>query len=98
MNGPIGRLLGIARPELPRLALAVLAGVGAAASSIGLMATAAWLISRAAQHPPVLYLMVAIVAVRFFGVARAVFDESSAKRIVGSHVSSSFFRQAFLTA
>lgn len=73
MNGPIGRLLGIARPELPRLALAVLAGVGAAASSIGLMATAAWLISRAAQHPPVLYLMVAIVAVRFFGVARAVF-------------------------
>ena len=73
MNGPIGRLLGVARPELPRLALAVLAGVGAAASSIGLMATAAWLISRAAQHPPVLHLMVAIVAVRFFGVARAVF-------------------------
>jgi thiol reductant ABC exporter CydC subunit len=73
MTGPISRLLGIARPELPRLALAVLAGVGAAASSIGLMATAAWLISRAAQHPPVLDLMVAIVAVRFFGVARAVF-------------------------
>jgi thiol reductant ABC exporter CydC subunit len=73
MTGPVGRLLGIARPELPRLALAVLAGIGAAGSSVGLMATAAWLISRAAQHPPVLYLMVAIVAVRFFGVARAVF-------------------------
>src|SRR4029453_7688823 len=73
MTGPVGRLLGIARPELPRLALAVLAGIGAAGSSVGLMATAAWLISRAAQHPPVLYVMVAIVAVRFFGVARAVF-------------------------
>ena len=72
MTGPAARLLRLSRPQLPRLALALLAGIGAAASSIGLMATAAWLISRAAQHPPVLYLMVAIVAVRFFGVARAV--------------------------
>jgi thiol reductant ABC exporter CydC subunit len=70
---PALRLLAIARPELPRLALAVLAGLGAAGSAVGLMATSAWLISRAAQHPPVLYLMVAIVAVRFFGIARAVF-------------------------
>ena len=37
------------------------------------MATAAWLIARAAQHPPVLYLTVAIVAVRAFGISRGVF-------------------------
>ena len=39
---------------------------------IGLMAASAWLISRAAQHPPILYLTVAIVAVRAFGIGRAV--------------------------
>jgi len=50
--------------------LAVLAGVGAAGAGVGLMATSAWLISRAALHPPVLHLMVAIVAVRAFGISR----------------------------
>ncbi|MFG1605178.1 thiol reductant ABC exporter subunit CydC [Actinoplanes sp. NPDC049265] len=52
--------------------VALLAGTGAAASGVGLMAVAAWLISRAALHPPVLHLMVAIVAVRAFGLARGV--------------------------
>jgi ATP-binding cassette, subfamily C, bacterial CydCD len=55
-----------------RLAFATLLGIGAAASATGLLLTAAWLIARAAQHPPVLYLMVAIVAVRAFGIARGV--------------------------
>jgi thiol reductant ABC exporter CydC subunit len=48
-------------------------GVVASMSATGLLLTSAWLISRAAEHPPVLYLMVAIVAVRTFGVSRAVF-------------------------
>jgi len=48
-------------------------GVAARASSVGLLLAAAWLIVRAAQQPPVLYLMVAIVAVRFFGISRSVF-------------------------
>lgn len=52
------------------LLLAVVAGVGAAGASVGLMAVSAWLISRAALHPPVLHLMVAIVAVRAFGISR----------------------------
>ena len=60
------------RPALAGLLLAVLAGVGAAGASVGLMATSAWLISRAALHPPVLHLMVAIVAVRAFGLGRGV--------------------------
>lgn len=60
----------LAGPIRGRLALAVLAGVGAAGAAVGLTATSAWLISRAAERPPVLYLMVAIVAVRAFGIAR----------------------------
>src|SRR5439155_289822 len=71
--GMSARLLRLARPVAPRLALAVLCGTLAAGSAIGLTATSAWLISRAAQHPPVLYLTVAIVAVRAFGIARGVF-------------------------
>ncbi|XNL31316.1 thiol reductant ABC exporter subunit CydD [Longispora sp. K20-0274] len=55
-----------------RLALALTTGTLAATSAVGLTATAAWLISRAAQHPPVLYLMVAVVAVRAFGIGRGV--------------------------
>lgn len=47
-------------------------GLLAQLSAIGLLLTSAWLISRAAEQPPVLYLMVAIVSVRAFGVARSV--------------------------
>jgi ATP-binding cassette, subfamily C, bacterial CydC len=63
-------LLAVLRPAAGRLLLAVLAGVGAAGAGIGLMATSAWLISRAALHPPVLHLMVAIVVVRACGIGR----------------------------
>ena len=37
------------------------------------MATSGWLISRAAQQPPILYLMVAVTATRAFGIGRAGF-------------------------
>ena len=47
-------------------------GALAIGAGIGLMATSGYLISRAAQQPPILELSVAIVAVRFFGVSRAV--------------------------
>ncbi|MFC4044462.1 thiol reductant ABC exporter subunit CydC [Dactylosporangium siamense] len=71
MSG-VGAVLRLCRPAAGQLTLAVLAGVGAAGAGVGLMATSAWLISRAAQHPPVLHLMVAIVAVRAFGIGRGV--------------------------
>ncbi|MFC7530115.1 thiol reductant ABC exporter subunit CydC [Actinoplanes sp. GCM10030250] len=61
-----------AAPATGGLVLAVLAGAGAAGAAVGLMAVSAWLISRAALHPPVLHLMVAIVAVRAFGLTRGV--------------------------
>jgi thiol reductant ABC exporter CydC subunit len=66
------RIARIGRPVTARMALAVAAGVGAAGAAIGLTATSAWLISRAAEQPPVLYLMVAVTGVRFFGVSRGV--------------------------
>ncbi|AWB92821.1 thiol reductant ABC exporter subunit CydC [Aeromicrobium chenweiae] len=49
-----------------------LMGVLSELAGIALLLTSAWLIVRAAEQPPVLYLMVAIVGVRFFGLTRAV--------------------------
>lgn len=65
-------VLRLGRSGRGRLALAVVLGALASGAAVGLTATAAWLISRASQHPPVLHLMVAIVAVRAFGLARGV--------------------------
>lgn len=70
---PLLRAAATARPVAGRLVLALLAGVLAAGSAVALTATSAWLISRAAEQPPVLFLMVAIVAVRAFGISRGVF-------------------------
>jgi thiol reductant ABC exporter CydC subunit len=54
-----------------RLVLAGTLGALAAACSVGLLATAAWLISRSAQRPPVLYLMAPAAVVQAFGLSRA---------------------------
>jgi thiol reductant ABC exporter CydC subunit len=53
-----------------RAALAVLLGALTIACGVGLMATAGYLIARAAQQPAILSLTVAIVGVRFFGLTR----------------------------
>lgn len=59
----------------------ILLAAAASASSVALMACSAWLLSRAAEHPPILYLQVAIVGVRFFGIARGFFRY--VERLVG---------------
>jgi thiol reductant ABC exporter CydC subunit len=64
-----------------RLGLAGATGTLAALSSIGLLATSAWLISQSAQHPPVLYLMVPVAAVQAFGIGRSFFRY--AERLAG---------------
>lgn len=56
-----------------RMGLALLLGSLALGSAVGLMAVSGWLISRASEQPPVLYLMVAVTATRAFGIGRAVF-------------------------
>ncbi|MGW3243234.1 thiol reductant ABC exporter subunit CydD [Streptomyces sp. NPDC001070] len=70
---PAKRVRRAASPLRPRFALALLLGTLALLSAIGLMGTSGWLISRASQQPPVLYLMVAVTATRAFGIGRAVF-------------------------
>ena len=69
---PVGRTLAVARPASRRVVLATLLGAGAIAADIGLLGTAAWLISKAAQHPNEATLAVAIVAVQFFGLSRGL--------------------------
>ena len=69
-DGTLRRLLTLADAPRARLALAVALGALAVVLGIGLLALSGYLISRAAEQPPVLSLTVAIVFVRFFGVAR----------------------------
>ncbi|MET9381887.1 thiol reductant ABC exporter subunit CydD [Streptomyces sp. NPDC002928] len=72
-HGALARVRAMAGARRGRLALALLLGSLALGSAVGLMATSGWLISRASQQPPVLYLMVAVTATRAFGIGRAVF-------------------------
>ncbi|HEX4527192.1 MAG TPA: thiol reductant ABC exporter subunit CydC [Gaiellaceae bacterium] len=72
MNATLPRLLGLAAMPVRRLGAAVALGALALCCAIGLAASAGYLISRAAEHPPILSLTVAIVAVRFFGLARPI--------------------------
>jgi thiol reductant ABC exporter CydC subunit len=53
--------------------VAGLLGGIATTSGIALTATSGWLIVRASEHPGILMLLTAIVAVRAFGMARPVF-------------------------
>ncbi|MHB9091189.1 MAG: thiol reductant ABC exporter subunit CydC, partial [Chloroflexota bacterium] len=72
-SSPWWRLLRLTLFHKRWLALAVLLGFATAGSGVGLMATAAYIIAGAALHPSVADLAVAIVGVRFFGIARGVF-------------------------
>ena len=72
-GGVLSRVRAMSGARRGRLALALLLGSLALGSAVGLMGTSGWLISRASQQPPVLYLMVAVTATRAFGIGRAVF-------------------------
>lgn len=65
-------LLGLIAPFWAWIALATLAGAATVASGVGLLATSAYILSRAALHPSIADLQLAIVGVRFFGIARGV--------------------------
>ncbi|PJJ72887.1 ATP-binding cassette subfamily C protein CydCD [Diaminobutyricimonas aerilata] len=68
---PVRVLIAFLRPALGRYAAAIVLGTLAALFAAALTAVSGWLIVRASQQPPIMYLMVAIVGVRFFGVGRA---------------------------
>ncbi|MFE7130588.1 thiol reductant ABC exporter subunit CydD [Streptomyces sp. NPDC057638] len=67
------RVRAAAGGQRGRFWLALLLGSLAMASAVGLMAVSGYLISRASEQPPVLYLMMAVTATRAFGIGRAVF-------------------------
>ncbi|MEW5828450.1 MAG: thiol reductant ABC exporter subunit CydD, partial [Chloroflexota bacterium] len=67
------RLLGFLRGSWRQVGLSVLLGAATIGSSVALMGTSAWLISTAALHGSVADFGVAVVGVRFFGIARGVF-------------------------
>ena len=66
------RLLALSGMPARRVGFSVLLGSLAVGFGVALMATAGYLISRAAEHPPILSLTVTIVLVRFFGLARPI--------------------------
>ncbi len=66
------RLLHFVTPYSKRVALAVLLGTLTIGSSVALLATSAYLIAAAALQPSIATLQVAIVGVRFFGIARGL--------------------------
>jgi ATP-binding cassette subfamily C protein CydCD len=72
-RGVLGRIRDMAGEWRGRLWAALALGSLALGSAVGLMAVSGWLISRASEQPPVLYLMVAVTATRAFGIGRAVF-------------------------
>jgi thiol reductant ABC exporter CydC subunit len=70
---PLLRLLRLARPWRRQLLLAVLAGAAATGCGVGLLAVSGFLLARASQHPNIVAITAAIVAVRALSVGRGVF-------------------------
>jgi thiol reductant ABC exporter CydC subunit len=68
----IRNVLALARAPRGRLALAGALAALTVVFGVGLMSTAGYLISRAAEQPAVLSLTVAIVGVRFFALGRPI--------------------------
>lgn len=65
-------LLRTLRPVRWKFLAAGVVAVLAALFAVALSGLSGWLIIRASEQPPILYLLGAIVGVRFFGIGRAV--------------------------
>ena len=66
------RIFRLLRPASLKFGSAGVVGVLAALFAVALAGLSGWLIIRASEQPPILYLLTAIVGVRFFGIGRAV--------------------------
>ncbi|MDQ0732520.1 thiol reductant ABC exporter subunit CydD [Arthrobacter sp. B1I2] len=66
-------LAALLAPVRGKFAAAAFVGTLAAVFAVALSGLSGWLIIRASEQPPILYLLTAIVGVRFFGIGRAVF-------------------------
>jgi ATP-binding cassette, subfamily C, bacterial CydC len=72
-SDPLLRLLRIARPLRRQLLLAVAAGAAATGCGVALLGTSGYLLARASQHPGIVAISTAVVAVRGLSVGRGVF-------------------------
>jgi thiol reductant ABC exporter CydC subunit len=70
MTTTMRRLLGLAELPRARVALSIALGALAVGFGVALLTTAGYLISRAAEQPPILALTTVIVVVRFLALAR----------------------------
>ena len=70
---PLLRLLVLARPLRKQLLIAVAAGAAATGCGVALLAVSGFLLARASQHPNILAISVAVVAVRALSACRGVF-------------------------
>ncbi|WP_120337080.1 thiol reductant ABC exporter subunit CydC [Cryobacterium soli] len=66
-------ILRLAQPPARRSLPGLAAGVVSAASAVALLACSAWLITRAAEMPPIMFLGTAVVGVRAFALSRSAF-------------------------
>jgi ATP-binding cassette subfamily C protein CydC len=66
-------VLSLAQPPARQSVPALLAGIASTASGVALLACSAWLITRAAEMPPIMFLGIAVVGVRAFALFRSVF-------------------------
>jgi len=70
---PLLRLLVLARPLRGQLLLAVAAGAAATGCGVALLAVSGFLLARASQHPNIIAISAAVVAVRALSAGRGVF-------------------------
>jgi ATP-binding cassette subfamily C protein CydC len=66
-------VLRLAQPQARWFLPGLAAGVLSAVFAVALLATSAWLITRAAEQPPVMFLSMAVVGVRAFALGRSAF-------------------------
>ncbi len=71
-TGALWRAARLAGARRGRLGVVVVCGAGAVLAAVALLGTSGYLISRAAERPPILSLTVAIVAVRALAIGRAL--------------------------
>jgi len=69
---PLLRLLEMARPLRGRLLGAVAAGAAATGCGVALLAVSGFLLARASQHPAIIAISMAVVAVRALSVGRGL--------------------------
>ncbi len=72
-RGSLRDLREVLRPAGRGFVAAVVWGTLAMLAGVALISVSGWLIVRASQQPPIFTLLVAIVGVRFFGIARSGF-------------------------